>query len=118
VRKNEAEGFKLHKKAAEQKIACALYNLAVDYETGRGTDKNIQMAVKVYSQAASAGSPEAQYDLGIMYFDGKGVPQNNQKAFELFNMAAAQNHQKAKDMLPVVKTLIKSQSATNPQQKP
>jgi TPR repeat protein len=46
------------------------------------------------------------------------VPQNNQKAFELFNMAAAQNHQKAKDMLPVVKTLIKSQSATNPQQKP
>ena len=76
------------------------------------------MAVKVYSQAASAGSPEAQYDLGIMYFDGKGVPQNNQKAFELFNMAAAQNHQKAKDMLPVVKTLIKSQSATNSQQNP
>ena len=96
----------------------ALYNLALDYETGRGTDKNMQMSIKVYSQAASAGSPEAQYDLGILYFDGKGVPQNNQKAFELFNMAAAQNHQKAKDMVPMLKILIKPQSATNPQQNP
>ena len=115
VQKNEKEGFRLHKKAAEQMDPCALYNLALDYETGRGTDKNMQMAIKVYSQAASAGSPEAQYDLGILYFDGKGVPQNNQKAFELFNMAAAQNHQKAKDMLPMLKTLIKPHSPTNPQ---
>ncbi len=118
VQKNEKEGFILHQKSAEQNDSCALYNLAVDYETGRGTDKNMQMAIKVYSQAASAGSPEAQYDLGILYFDGKGVPQNNQKAFELFNMAAAQNHQKAKDMLPMLKTLIKPQSPTNLQQNP
>ena len=118
VAKDEKEGFRLHKKAAEQMDPCALYNLALDYETGRGTDKNIQMAIKIYSQAASAGSPEAQYDLGILYFDGKGVPQNNQKAFELFNMAAAQNHLKAKEMLPMLKTLIKSQSSTNPQQNP
>jgi TPR repeat protein len=76
------------------------------------------MAIKFYSQAASAGSPEAQYDLGILYFDGIGVPQNNHKALELFAMAAAQGHQKAKDMLPVLKTLIKSQSSTNPQQNP
>jgi TPR repeat protein len=118
VEKNEKEGFRLHKKAAEQKDPCALFNLAVDYSAGRGTDKDIQMAIKFYSQAASAGSPEAQYDLGILYFDGIGVPQNNQKALELFAMAAAQGHQKAKDMLPVLKTLIKSQSSTNPQQKP
>ena len=118
VQKNEKEGFILHQKAAKQNDSCALYNLAVDYETGRGTAKNMQMAVKVFSQAAAAGSAEAQYDLGILYFDGKGVPQNNQKAFELFNMAAAQNHQKAKDMLPMLKTLIKPQSSTNPQQNP
>jgi TPR repeat protein len=118
VQKNETEGFRLHQKAAGQKDPCALYNLAVDYETGRGTDKNIQMAIKAYAEAASAGSSEAQYDLGILYFDGKGVPQNNQKAFELFNMAAAQNHQKAKDMLPMLKTLIKPQSTTNLQQNP
>ena len=113
VAKDEKEGFRLHKKAAEQMDPFALYNLALDYETGRGTDKNMQMAIKVYSQAASAGSPEAQYDLGILYFDGKGVPQNNQKAFELFNMAAAQNHQKAKDMVPMLKILIKPQNTTD-----
>jgi hypothetical protein len=36
------------------------------------------------------------------------------KSFELFDMAATQNHQKAKDTLPVVLTLIKPQSSTNP----
>jgi TPR repeat protein len=78
----------------------------------------MQMAIKVYSQAASAGNSEAQYDLGLRYFDGRGVPQNTQKALELFTMAAAKNHQKAKDMLPVLKTLVKQQSSTNPQQNP
>ena len=76
------------------------------------------MAIKVYSQAALAGNSEAQYDLGLRYFDGRGVPQNNQKALELFTMAAAQNHQKAKDMVPVLKALIKPQSSPNPQQNP
>jgi len=118
VEKNEKEGFRLHKIAAELKEPCALYNLAADYETGRGTEKDMQMAIKVYSQAASAGNSEAQYDLGLRYFDGRGVPQNTQKALELFTMAAAKNHQKAKDMLPVLKTLVKQQSSTNPQQNP
>jgi TPR repeat protein len=118
VQKNETEGFRLHQKAAGQKDPCALYNLAVDYEAGRGTDKNIQLAIKAYAEAASAGSPDAQYDLAIRYFDGSGVPQDNQKALELFTMAADQNHQKAKDMLPVLKTLVKQQSSTNPQQNP
>jgi hypothetical protein len=36
------------------------------------------------------------------------------KSFELFDTAATQNHQIAKDILPVVKTLIKPQSPTNP----
>lgn len=76
------------RKAADQGIANAAYNLGVLYHQGLGVRPNINEAIHWYDIAAKIGHPEAQYNLGIAYIEGIGVPYSAEKASQNFEAAA------------------------------
>jgi TPR repeat protein len=96
VPKDDAEAVKWYRKAAEQGLAEAQYNLGVMYDEGEGVPKDDAEAVKWYRKAAEQGLAEAQYNLGVMYAKGRGVPRNDVAAYAWMNLAAAGGHREAK----------------------
>ena len=70
----------------------ALFQLAINYEQGRGVAENHQEAFYCYHQAAELGHVTAQLNLGWAYSNGIGVPQDNDKAFYWYQKAARQGH--------------------------
>ena len=58
---------------ADKGEAHAQYNLACDYENGKGFPKNLLLAVKWYKAAAKQGFASALLNLGICYAKGRGV---------------------------------------------
>jgi hypothetical protein len=78
------------RKAADQGIANARYNLGVLYHQGLGVKPDIKQAVAWYKTAADLGHPEAEYNLGIAYIEGIGVGYSPEKAAANFENAARQ----------------------------
>lgn len=78
------------RKAADQGIPNAAYNLGVLYHNGLGVKQNIDEAIKWYEKASNERHPEASYNLGIAHIEGIGVPYNPQKAAMYFETAAEQ----------------------------
>jgi len=92
----EQEGtFELYKKAAEQGIAEAQYELGKMYYDGEGTVQNYNVAFKWFEKAAKKGHVDAQFNVGLMCYDGKGIHKNYTKAFEWFKKSADQGLAKA-----------------------
>ncbi|KAG9289248.1 hypothetical protein G9A89_007493, partial [Geosiphon pyriformis] len=82
------KAFELYSKAAEAGDLDAQYALALCYEYGLGTTKNVEKAFGLYSKAAEAGNTNTQYNLALCYANGKGTKRNEEKAFELYSIAA------------------------------
>jgi TPR repeat protein len=82
--------FNEFRKAAEQGLAQAQYNLGVCYEYGKGVKKDLREAVKWYRKAAEQGLAQAQYALGISYAQGEGVEQDPHEAVRWYRKAAEQ----------------------------
>jgi len=78
------------RKAADQGVANAAYNLGVLQHQGLGTKQDLNEAIRWYTKAAKLGHPEAQYNLGIAYIEGIGVPYDPAKAASNFESAADQ----------------------------
>ena len=77
------------RKAADQGLADAQYNLGNMYATGRGVTQDYAEAVKWYRLAADQGNASAQYNPGGVYYTGLGVTQDYVMAHMWFNIAAA-----------------------------
>ena len=90
--KNYLEAFKYFKKAADQGVASAQYNLGWQYYNGQGVTQSDSEAVKWYKLAADQGNAGAQYNLGIMYRNGQGVTQSNSEAAKWFRLGADQGY--------------------------
>ena len=65
--------FKLKNQAALNGNPYAQHQLAVMYQEGMGTKKNLLAAVRMYKKSAEQGIAAAQLGLGSMYENGKGV---------------------------------------------
>ena len=78
------------RRAADQGVALAQYNLGVSYETGRGVPQDDAEAVRWYRLAADQGDALAQSNLGLMYATGIGVPQDDAEAVRWYRLAADQ----------------------------
>jgi TPR repeat protein len=74
--KNESEGLKWMRKAAEQGHPRAQTQLGMAYQKGRGVRRDIDESIKWMRMAAEQGHPKAQFELGVYYRDGKGVPKD------------------------------------------
>ena len=93
--KDYKEAVKWVKKAAEQGVAGAQYNLGDCYYNGNGVEQNYKEAVKWFKRAAEQGHALAQYELGFCYYVGNGVKQDYAEAVKWYQKAAEQGDVKA-----------------------
>ena len=87
-----ATAYREFKGLAGRGDAAAQYNLAVLYDLGRGTDRDIGQAVEWYQRAAAQGNADAQLMLGVKYANKEGIPRDLVLAYAYFSLAAAQGH--------------------------
>jgi S1-C subfamily serine protease len=82
---------KWYRKAADQNLANAEYNLARCYQYSNGVTQDYAEAVKWYRKAAEQNVAQAQYSLGVCYNVGKGVVKDYSEAARWYRKAAEQN---------------------------
>ncbi len=85
----------LYRPAADGGLAEAELNVAVLYDSGRGTVRDPALAADYYAASATGGLARAAFDLGQLYESGDGVPQNLVLAQAWFSQAAAEGLQAA-----------------------
>ena len=74
----------------------AQYELAVQFETGKGVKQDSTRALELYRQAATQNYPDALNDLGFFYYQGMlGLPTDPKTALVYFERAADQRHPQA-----------------------
>ena len=78
----------LLRKAADQGVDRAQYNLGVMYDNGTGVPLDDAEATKWYRKSAEQGYAPAQSNLGAMYDRGEGVPRDLAEACAWFCLAA------------------------------
>lgn len=93
--KNYVEAVKWYRKAAEQGLAEAQYNLGVCYANGQGITQSYTEAVKWYRKAAEQGLAGAQFNLGLHYYKGEGITQSYTEALKWLRKAKEQGHEDA-----------------------
>lgn len=86
---NIKKGIKFMSDAAKSN-AQAMYLLAALYETGKGVEKDMDLAVDYMSKAANSGYGSAECALGDMYYEGRGVSQDYMCAAQWYNKAKEQ----------------------------
>lgn len=92
---NYAEALKWFRKAAEQGLPHAQYNLGLMYDQGKGIVKDPSEAIKWFTKAAIQGHDGAQYNLGCAYRDGEGIKQNFVESNKWYLKAAEQGYAEA-----------------------
>jgi len=90
VARDEKEAAKWYRRAAEQGLAAAQYNLAAMYVIGRGVPQSNAEALKWYRQAADQGDALAQFNLGMRYYEANGVVADPVQAYQWLSLASAQ----------------------------
>ena len=86
------EAFELAKKSAAQNNPDGFWILALAYEHGRGTRKNVKKAIECYQNGAELGHAPSQHSLGCYYMRGDNLEQDDKKAFDLFLKSAEQGY--------------------------
>jgi uncharacterized protein len=102
VAKDETEAVKWHRKAAEQNVAHAQYNLGVCYAIGQGVTEDDAEAVKWFRKAAEQNYADAQYNLGVCYDSGEGVAKDEIEAYKWWLLAAGHGNDDAKYNMTIV----------------
>jgi TPR repeat protein len=87
--KNYVEAANWFRRAADQGVAQAQFNLALMYLDGTGVRRDLAEAMKWFQEAANQGLPLAQNNLSAIYHQGLGVPQDDKEAFKWENLAAS-----------------------------
>lgn len=81
--------------AARRDHPGALFNLALDYDYGRGVKPNPRKAFSLYKRGAESVDREAQCNLAVAYLDGRGTKRSLQRGKYWMKRAAFQGDPKA-----------------------
>ena len=82
-------GARWFRKAAEQGVTEAAFELGWAFENGLGVPRDPITAARWYSRAIDEGSVNAINNLGYLYANGTGVPRDEERAVELYRQAAS-----------------------------
>lgn len=94
-----------HEKSLEKLIEMAYWgaefheaknNLAICYNSGYGTSRDMEKAIYWYTKAANDGNVHAMSNLAYCYYYGNGVDKDHKKALYYFEQAASKGLDKAK----------------------
>ena len=88
--KDPVEAAMWYRRAADQGLKEAQFNLGVMYDNGEGVVRDRTGAAEWYRKAADQGLKEARFNLGVMYDTGEGVVQNCAEAAKWYRKAAEQ----------------------------
>ena len=110
------EGVKWYRKAAEQGVAEAQYNLGLAYYYGEGAEEDHVEAVKWYRKAAEQGVVPAQFNLGVAYGRGEGVDRDSVEAYAWINLAAS-TYEDAKSLRTNIETTMTAQQIADRQKR-
>jgi uncharacterized protein len=80
AKQDYTQAVELYRKAAEQGLAKAQFNLGYCYARGLGDNQDYAKALEWYLKAAEQGYAGAQYNLGDCYAKGLGVNQDYAQA--------------------------------------
>ena len=86
-----------YRRAAENKLPIAIFNLGMMYFNGDGVEENWPIAFEWLHKAAMCGYPASQFMVGLMYGRGQGVSENMFKAHKWMIIAARNGNKKAKE---------------------
>jgi TPR repeat protein len=106
LRYEQVQAAKWYRKAAEQNLAEAQYNLGVCYGKGEGVAEDQVEAVKWYRKAAEQNYATAQYNLSVRYATGGGVAKDNREAYKWRLLAARQGDEDAKKSMTVLESKL------------
>jgi hypothetical protein len=99
ITQDDREAAVWYRRAAEQDVAEAQFNLGVRYAKGEGVPQDDREAVSWFRSAAEQGDADAQANLGVMYVQGEGVPQDHREGVGWIRRAAEQGHTGAQELL-------------------
>ena len=94
------------KKAADQKLASALYNYGIMLINGWGTEWNPFTAYDKFLLAAEEGMSQAQYVIGILNTDNLVVPKNWNQSYYWIKKSADSGFEPAKEILADVSSKV------------
>lgn len=106
--------FHLLRLSATQGNKNAQYALAICYETGKGTAKDIGISVEWYRAAAKAGLADAQLKVAEHYLSGEFLTKNSAHAKSWLQKSAAQGNPAAKALLEKLRKPTTLSSWWNP----
>jgi TPR repeat protein len=89
VARDYAEAARWSRKAADQGVAEAQFNLGVMHDNGRGVARDYAEAARWLRKAADQGFARAQCMLGLKYYDGQGATQDYVQSYMWMNLAAS-----------------------------
>ena len=89
------KAFEWFRKAAEQGLPPAQFNLGNSYRLGEGVKMDKSRAVGWYRKAAEQGMAEAQCNLALCYSDGEGVERDAETFMYWLDKSAAQDSEMA-----------------------
>jgi hypothetical protein len=91
--------FKLDQIMAKRGDAMAQFSVAIAYEDGVGTKKDLKQAFDWYSKAATQGHEGAQYKVGTFYDKGLVVKKDTKVAMDWYKKAASSGSRPAQKRL-------------------
>lgn len=92
-----ATAIREFRRAADDGLDVAQYNLGILYYTGRGVEADHEQALHWLKQAAEQGHTSAQFNVGVMYFNGQGVAPAWQDIWPLSLFTRSRNRAEAAD---------------------
>ena len=104
---NYGEAEKWYRKAAEQGVASAAFNLGVMYDVGQGVQQNYAEALQWYRKSADAGYASAMTNIAILYYNGQGVKRDLSEAYVWFSRAQKLGDPRAKEMISMAHDKLK-----------
>ena len=96
--------FKLDQIMAKRGDAMAQFSVAIAYEDGVGTKKDLKQAFDWYSKAAKQGHEGAQYKVGTFYDKGLVVKKDMKVAMDWYKKAAGSGSRPAQKRLDEIAT--------------
>jgi hypothetical protein len=87
--------FKCYEEAAKRGFAPAFVKLGSCYQSGTGTETDLDEAFKWFEKASDANVPEGIFKLACCYLLGQGVKENRERALKLFRTAALKSSPRA-----------------------